>query len=321
MSAAGHPSTYHVELSPPDLTQYEAGSDGLGHVMSYDSGRPGPHVVLVAVVHGNEICGAIALDRILRNGVRPDRGRLTFVFANVAAYQQFDPRHPEATRYVDEDFNRIWSTEKLNGPASSIELDRARDLLPLIDSADLLLDLHSMQHSSPPLALAGPHLKGLRLARRVGIPDVIVMDEGHTDGTRLRDYGDFGDPTSPRNALLIECGQHWEASSANFALSVCYRFLACAGTIDERHAPDNPSRKPQKQRVIQVTERVTVKTDSFRFTQPFVGLECIPEPNTVIAHDKTQTVRTPYANAVLVMPSRRLAVGQTAVRIGREVDA
>ena len=38
---------------------------------------------------------------------------------------------------------------------------------------------------------------------------------GHAAGMRMRDYGGFGDPKSPKNALLIETGQHWRASSVD----------------------------------------------------------------------------------------------------------
>ncbi len=311
--------SYPVELSPPDLEPYKTGNNGPAYVISHDSGRPGPHVMLMALVHGNEICGAIALDRLLREQLRPDHGRLTFAFANVAAYKQFDARYPEATRYVDEDFNRLWSPDYLGGDGRSIELVRARELRSLVDSVDMLLDLHSMQHPSAPLALAGSHAKGLRLALAVGVPNVIVIDAGHASGTRLRDYGYFNDPATPKNALLIECGQHWAAGSADVALAVCHRFLAHTGTIDRDRLPSEALAEAPPQRIIDVTDRVTVRTDDFRFTQPFVGLEQISEAHAVIGHDGSDPIRTPYAGAILVMPSRRLVKGQTAVRIGREI--
>ena len=98
--------SYPVEISPPDLTPYRNQGSGPEYVISYDSGAEGPHVMLMALVHGNEICGAIALDRLLKQSIRPNRGRLSFAFANIAAFEEFDPRYPEATRYIDEDFNR-----------------------------------------------------------------------------------------------------------------------------------------------------------------------------------------------------------------------
>jgi hypothetical protein len=37
----------------------------------------------------------------------------------------------------------------------------------------------------------------------------------------------------------------------------------------------------------------------------------------VIAHDGSKPVTTPYDDCALIMPSRRTAAGQTAVRLGR----
>ena len=47
----------------PDITGFRDGNCGIDYVHTWDSGMPGPHVLLSALVHGNEICGAIALDR------------------------------------------------------------------------------------------------------------------------------------------------------------------------------------------------------------------------------------------------------------------
>src|SRR5215469_16815372 len=78
-----------IELTPPDLSPYRAGNTGIPYAWSFAAAAPGPHVMLNALTHGNEICGAIALDRLLRAGLRPARGKLTFCFANVAAYEGF----------------------------------------------------------------------------------------------------------------------------------------------------------------------------------------------------------------------------------------
>ena len=132
-----------VELAPPDLSPYRAGNTGLDYVWSFAAEKPGPHVFLTALTHGNEICGAIALDRLLRAELRPAIGKLTFAFANIAAYEGFDTKDPSAARYIDEDMNRVWDEKLLDGPRKSRELQRARALRPLIDTADFLLDIHS----------------------------------------------------------------------------------------------------------------------------------------------------------------------------------
>ncbi|MCH2393674.1 M14 family metallopeptidase [Oceanibaculum sp.] len=312
---------YKVELTAPDISAYRAGNTGIDYATTFDSGKPGPHVMVNAVTHGNELCGAIALDYLFRNDIRPQTGKLTFSFANVEAYLSFDPANPTASRFVEEDFNRIWSEEVLDGPRDSVELRRARQMRPLIDSVDYLLDIHSMQHPTAPLMLCGPLEKGITLARALKHPEIVVSDKGHAAGKRLRDYRFFGDPNDPRNALLIECGQHWEKSSQTVALDNALRFLAHYGTIDrevmDRHL-STQELTPQK--VIQVTDPITVKSDSFRFVADYKGLEVIEKKGSLLGHDGDEPVYTPHDRCVLIMPSRRLTKGQTAVRLGRFLD-
>jgi predicted deacylase len=306
-----------VELAAPDIAPYAPGNTGIPYVMSFDSGRPGPHVLVNALAHGNELCGAITLDRLLRRSVRPVAGKLSLSFANVAAYRRFDPASPTASRFVDEDFNRLWDPATLDGKRQSAELARARALRPLVDTVDLLLDLHSMQHATAPLMLAGLTDKSLALARRVGMPEIIVRDAGHAAGARLRDYGAFADPASPKAALLVECGQHWEQPTAELAIETTWCFLAAAGVLAPAEAARILARPTKPQRVIAVTDAVTIAGDRFAFTEDFRGLEVIPRAGTVIAHDDGHEIRTPYDDCVLIMPSRRLLRGQTAVRLGR----
>ena len=315
--------TYKVELTAPDIEPYRAGNTGIDYVTSFDAPEPGPHVLVTALTHGNEICGAIALDQLLRAGVRPRRGRLTLAFDNVAAYREFDSRYPIASRYVDEDFNRLWSPATLDGPRRSIELERARALRPVVDAADYLLDLHSMQYATAPLMLAGLLPRSRELARRVGIPELIMCDAGHAAGPRMRDYGGFGDPASEKTALLIECGQHWERRAAEVATDVTLRFLIALDVVTRDDVvtlggPDFDAHP--KQRVIEVTDAVTISGGRFDFAGDFRGLEVLGKKGTLIGRDDGREVRTPYDDCVLIMPSRRLVKGQTAVRLGRYVD-
>jgi hypothetical protein len=193
----------------------------------------------------------------------------------------------------------------------------------VVDAADFLLDLHSMQYATAPLMLAGLLPRSVELARRVGIPELIMCDAGHAAGPRMRDYGGFGDPASPKTALLIECGQHWERRAAEVAIDVMLRFLVAVGSVtrDDVAALGGPDfDATPRQRVIEVTEAVTIRGEHFDFAGDFRGLEVLSEKGSLIGRDDGREVRTPYANCVLIMPSRRLVKGQTAVRLGRYVD-
>ena len=306
-----------IEVRFPDIERWAPGNAGIDYVWTFEAARPGPHALVQALTHGNEVCGAIAVDWALRNGIKPQRGRLTYCFANVEAYQGFDATDPFASRCVQEDFNRLWSRDVLDSTRSSAELDRARELQPVYDSVDMLLDLHSMTDACPPLAMAGGHAKGVALARGVGIPEHIVIDRGHAAGKRLRDYAFFDDPDDPRSALLVECGQHWERAAAKVAHETLLHFLDHTQQLDPAFAPGKPERP---QRVLQVTDAITITSEDFAFVQPAHALGVIARAGTVLAHDGEGVIRTPYDDCVLVMPTRRPRVGETAVRLARYVD-
>jgi hypothetical protein len=317
MSSANADPGFPVEIEAPDIGPWRAGNTGIDYATRIDSGHEGPRVLVTAVVHGNELCGAVVLDWLLRSGVRPRVGVLTLAFANVAAYHSFDPLDPGASRYVDEDFNRLWEEEVLDGTRDSAELRRARELRPLVDEADALLDIHSMQQHCEPLMMCGPAAKGRALALSLGAPVTVVADSGHAAGRRMRDYTPFVEPTSSRNALLVECGQHWQAASVEVARDVTVRFLDHFGLLAPDFVGANRSEPRGPQRVVEVQGPVTIRTDDFRFVRDFRGMEVVPEAGTVIGYDGDEPVRTPFDDCVLIMPSRRLRKGESAVRLGR----
>ena len=192
-----------IEFAFPELRKWEKGAAPYIHV--FDSGKTGPTVMVAALTHGNEVSGAVVVDALLDKGLRPRKGTLILAFNNIEAYHSFDPRTPFKSRMIDEDFNRVWG--RIDAPATgekeTQEMTRARSLLPFVQRADLLLDLHSMHDDGVPLMLAGPLAKGVELAKKVGTPVDIIADAGHAAGMRMRDFGGFGDPKGPKNALLI----------------------------------------------------------------------------------------------------------------------
>lgn len=308
-----------IEISPPDIGRWRRGSAGVEFVHVLESGRPGPVVLVQALTHGNELCGAIALDWLLAGGVRPARGTLVLVFANVAAFERFDPRAPEDSRYVDEDYNRVWADEAMFGPRDTAERRRARELRPFVDRADWLLDVHSMTEPCEPIMVCGRAEKAAAFARRMGVPGVLLLDNGHPSGLRMIERGAFSDPASPRTALLIECGQHWAKRSVEVAKDTVLRFLRETGAVEAGWAQERLALvPPPQQRLIRVTEPVVAKSMRFRFVRRFAGLEVVPRAGTLIATDGGHEWRTPYDDCVLVMPSvANLKPGTTTVRFGR----
>ena len=324
-----HPITpLTFELPAPDISAWRTGNTGTAGVWHFDSGLPGRHAMISALVHGNELCGAWALKGLLEVGLRPQQGQLTLAFCNLDAFDRFDASSHDASRFTDEDLNRQWLDERIDA-ADTNERRRAAALRPFVARADWLLDIHSMHEPSAPLLLTGMQPRNRELARAMRAPEHIVVDAGHKDGVRMRDYGRFGLPDGngagqggDTRSLLIECGFHGDPASRAVAQDQCVRFLEAAGvvsaaelasTLPSWRLPDAP-----RQWALEVTGPVVAKSSDFRFTEPFTGLEVIAQAGTVIGDNDDEPVTTPYDDCVLVMPSTRQArAGVTVVRYAR----
>jgi predicted deacylase len=318
-------TSLQFELAKPDIGAWRAGNTGTEGVWHFDSGVAGCRAMIASLVHGNELCGAWAVLGLLEAGVRPRQGSLTLAFCNLAAFDRFDPADADASRFVDEDLNRQWARERI-ATASTLERRRAGELLPFVEHADWLLDLHSMHEPGEPLLLTGIHARNVALARKLGASEHIVVDEGHRDGTRMRDFGRFGlcdEEAAGTRSLLLECGFHGDASSRDVAQDMSVRFLAAAGVLDDSAADsalaDWRRADARHQQILRVTGGVTARSDKFRFLDDYRSLQVIRKAGTPIGDNDGDVVTTPYDDCVLVMPSLRQArAGVTVVRFARE---
>ena len=309
---------YPVELIAPDIESYRAGNIGVEFVTTFDSGKAGPHVMINAITHGNEICGAIALDHLFKGNIRPVRGKLTLGFINHLAYSTFDPNNPGASRFVDEDFNRVWVEDRLDGLEITAELRRARELRPVFDTVDLLLDIHSMGTYSKPLMICNGLKKEREFVKQVNFPSHIMCGSGHVIGKRLIEYTPFNDAKNNKVALLVEAGQHWAAGTEIASLDTALHFLRASGVIDSKsinqYLSEQAKNTPTAE-IWDVTDGITATTDDFKFVKPFVGMEIISRSGTVIANDGSVEIKTPYDDCLLMMPNHRPGAGVRKLRL------
>ncbi|AEC21736.1 hypothetical protein PT7_3196 [Pusillimonas sp. T7-7] len=308
-------------IEAPDLTQERVGNVGVPGVWHFDSGKQGPSVLITALVHGNELCGAWALKELLAHGVDLQNGKLTLMFCNLEAFDTFDINKHDASRYVDIDFNRVWTEERLSN-TSLVETRRAAALRPWVEQADYLLDIHSMHEPAPPVVVAGTLPRNIELGVQAGMSEYLIVDPGHPDGVRMRDFGRFGQPSDDACALLIECGYHGDLASIAMARFAVQRILALSGIMAPDRLPPKWLEQHQKPvlqpTVLTVTEPVVAKTMDFTFTEPWQGMEMIKKQGTIIGYNNGEPVKTPYDNCTLIMPSlRQLIPGVTVVRLAR----
>ncbi|HSE77968.1 MAG TPA: succinylglutamate desuccinylase/aspartoacylase family protein [Alphaproteobacteria bacterium] len=309
-----------IEVVPRDLSVYRNGNTGIDYVHRFDSGSPGPAVLAVALTHGNEFCGMTALSWLLDHDVRPKRGALTLAFANVAAYERFDPGRPFESRFVDRDLNRAWTDAIMADDTKSIEARRARELRPVVDAADALIDLHSTAFPCASMLVLGDLEKSRRLATALREPLThIISPAGKHQGGLLFEYGRFGRENDDAVAIAVECGQHFARRSGEVAIQAALRFLRHFDVIDrafaERHLEPPTDGEPTTYRI---TEVVTVKGEGARFARPLVGFEEFAK-GELIGFDGVAEVRAPYDRCAAIMPRAVIVPGREMVSLGRRL--
>ena len=168
-----------VRIQAPDLRPC-LGGNALPGVWSFTAEAPGPHVAVVALTHGNEIGGALMLDRWLGPGCGRCAGGCRWSSANLDAYARFDPEDPTASRFIDEDFNRVWDEETLaaaGGPGTAPGAGCCgRSSIPSMSCSTCI----PCSGRRMPLMLVGPYGAGGAAWRcGFGLPPLVVADDGH----------------------------------------------------------------------------------------------------------------------------------------------
>ncbi|WP_087688405.1 MULTISPECIES: succinylglutamate desuccinylase/aspartoacylase domain-containing protein [unclassified Pandoraea] len=301
-----------------DISAYKAGNTGTDYVHHFDSGLPGPHLLISSLVHGNEFCGMHAVTHLLDRGVRPARGKLTLLFANVEAYESFDESKPFASRQLVHNLNRIWSDEYLQGESDSPEIRRMRELAPFVDAADHVLDIHSTSLDVPPFWVYPDAQRNSTLAEAIDVCGLhLIMPKGLGSGTPLIQFGRFGEAASTAGAaVVIECGQHFKPSSAAVAIAAATKFLTHFGLIEASEAGDAEP-QPSARRRFELVETHVVQTPEFRFARPVIGFEVFGK-DELVATDGDKQIVAPFDGCTVIMPTREPIVGREAMYLARE---
>lgn len=139
--------------SPTSTNQSSAASPSLQmlRLHSYRALAPGPRLIVLGAVHGNETCGTRGIERVVAEldsgALQLSRGSVTFVpITNPLAYQR-------AQRSGDRNLNR--NLRPVAEP-QDFEDRIANVLCPLLADHDALLDLHSFHAAGEPFAMLGP---------------------------------------------------------------------------------------------------------------------------------------------------------------------
>ena len=291
------PSTTH-ELPPRELAVLGSSADG-------------PTLIALGSVHGNEPAGFLGLRRVVRSleqrGIRP-RGEFVALVGNRQACAL-------GVRFVEEDLNRCWSSERL------LELERGRrprtieesemiELAGEIESAlgrapemeDVwLLDLHTTSGFGPPFGVLDDTLPNREFARMFDIPYVVGLEE-ELDGTVLGYYVARGIRT-----FGLESGQHDVIDAVDRAEAAVWIALVGVGLVDAGDVPDLGTFEKRLRagtadlpRVVEIRYRHHVEPqDGFRMDPGYVSFQKI-RAGQVLSRDLSGPVRARETGRLLM---------------------
>jgi len=274
--------------------------------------RPGPTLVAIGGVHGNEPAGILGLRRVLESLERLRdhvRGEFVAVSGNRGALAR-------GRRFLRSDLNRLWTDERIRSlraiaPDEDLKDEAAeqRELLGVLDGVDArargrvyILDLHTTSSVSGPWATIEDTLPSRAFAMKFPIPIVLGLEE-QVDGTLLEHASRSG-----HVSMVFEGGQHGDPASVERSEAAVWVALAAAGIVSEDRASGlvGPARERLARdsaglpRVLEMRYRHAIlPTDGFRMDPGFVNLQPIRE-GEVLGRDRRGEVRSPEGGRVLM---------------------
>lgn len=202
--------------------------------------RPGPLVVAIGGLHGNEPAGVTAARAVatrLREEALPLRGRFLALAGNLGALARGE-------RYLERDLNRVWSPKEVTElPRVLPERQRAeererRELFEVLSRAlaaapgpPLVVDLHSTSADGPPFCVFSDSLANRRLARALPVPAILGLEE-RVRGSLLELLAEWR-----VRALAFEGGRHDAPSTVWHHEAALWILLVAAGALPASAVP------------------------------------------------------------------------------------
>lgn len=272
---------------------------------------PGPTLICIGGVHGNEPAGVEALRRVFTDlsTRRPaSRGELLGLAGNLSALAR-------RRRYVTRDLNRLWSEERVAARISNRQslISEEREMLQLLDELVAaakrasgpiyVLDLHTTSGSGAPFIVLGDTLRNRRFALQFPVPTILGLEE-HIDGTLSEFLTNRGFV-----AIAVEAGQHQSPDAVRHAEAAVWTALRSVGILVDRDSP--PTARTGREilahaagampRVFEILYRHAISTDDeFRMEPGLRNFDRVT-PGQVLARDRHGEIRSRW-HGRLVMP-------------------
>ena len=295
---------------------------------------PGPALLVLGAVHGNEVSGTHAIMQLLQDidagSVTIERGSVTFVpITNPLAHQL-------KRRFGDRNLNRNMAPSAI---PQDFEDRLANVLCPLLDAHDVLLDLHSFHTGGAPFVMIGPQnntgtlepfalaLEEMQLALHTGAPRIVegwldtyargvqrraasALENINTRSQTLVTNPNYGVGTTEYMrarggyAVTLECGQHDDPAGVGVARHAILQTLALLGISTAQPVP--PIAVPEILRLIDVTDKAHAGDT---FTREWRSFDAVKSGDVIGVRHGGVEVKA-QGDGFVVFPNPRGEVGQ-----------
>lgn len=267
-----------------------------------DDGVPGPTLVFIGGLHGNEVAGLQAIARVL-DAIREREivvcGRVLGVAGNLSALR-------EGRRYVQSDLNRGWTPPFRRSTVEDLERAELLELFePLVEDAGepvIFIDLHTSSGRGSPFACMADVLRNRPVAFACPVPVVLGLEEV-IDGTMLGYLCDLG-----HVGVAFEGGRHDDPVTVDRLEAIAWVVLTSVGALDRAQVPDLPEHVQRLSdatrglpRVLEIRHRHRVSPEEeFRMRPGFTNFMPVRR-GTPLADDRNGEV-TAGEDALVMLP-------------------
>ena len=269
--------------------------------------RPGPTLICIAGMHGNEPAGIEALVRVFRTLAEqrpPLRGELIALTGNLSALAH-------GRRYIDRDLNRGWlpkGKEPATTERPAAEDREAGELISELEAVFdrtreplFVLDIHTTSGEGVPFLTVHDTLRNRKFAKHFPVPIVLGIEE-EMDGTLLDYLTNLGHVT-----VSVEAGQHDSAVAIDQAEAAVWIALVAAGLVEDDDLPPAGSARERLSRTARTLPRVlevrhrhpVFPGDAFGMQRGFLNFDRI-EPGQLLARDHSGEIRSRWQARILM---------------------
>ena len=266
----------------------------------FQSRRPGPNLLVLGGVHGDEVAGTVAINRLI-SGLKS--GQLQLLSGTLTLAPVCNPRARAAnTRQTEDNLNRViryWENP------DSYEKRLGCEIAGLIDKADDILDLHSTHcPGEDPFAFMDyPSDHNMAMARcapvdfiLVGWPD-IYGEQSAIDNFSTEAYAH----KVGKNGITVECGYHRDENAGEIAYSTIRNYMTHIGMLDGRA----PIRHEQK--FVKIFY-MAIKDIEGRFVRNFKHMDSLKSGEPIIVCENGNTIRAPK-DSYIILPQHAAKIG------------